>query len=573
MLEETFEGRDQLNEFLAREACWAILCSQNTTDGIKTVYRCNKAKRRGPQCIASIYTIHNSEPNDRKIYLFKKNRDHNHDQLGENKSSILSDEAKQRIIELHELKHHTKAIHFIMSRDEKFISVTTNQIRGAIASYKLKKYGSSRETMAGVEAFAQENMTVPDDEHKPYIIGFEKSADDDDDVWFRFAVSTKRLLKSAVVAKNFHVDSTYKIIIQNFPVSVIGCSDMNRRFHPLAIMVSTNEKWEDYSFLFKAVAHAIQIVWNVELQPNFLIADAAPAISKGFKHAFPNCNDSNIIMCWYHVAYNFNKHALKNNANRDFIKTDLNQLHLAYNESLFVIGWRLFEKKWIVDEPEFVEKFQGVFIRKNRNWFNGAGKTTPKTNNALEQFNGKMKIHQTFYQRKGIHEFKFSLLDIVGDHSREYIQAKDGFQQEVSISKKLWNSGLNYSKLDIKHLLTPPNENGTTNIFVLGNEDESVLSMEMLENFLEHNYDTFEEFSESAFHIHGMEFGHDPSKWKSATCTCPSFFQSFMCKHIIGIAHKLELIPPEPRVRDNTLIAPKQKRGRPRNTTKALVKE
>lgn len=171
-----------------------------------------------------------------------------------------------------------------------------------------------------------------------------------------------------------------------------------------------------------------------------------------------------------------------------------------------------------------------------------------------------------------MHEFKFLLLDIVSDQSREYIQANPGFQQEVQIGKKLWDSGLNYSKLDMKHLTTPPQGNGSMKIYVLANEDESPLTMQMLESFLEHKYDTFEEFSEGAFRIHEMEFGNDPTQWKSATCTCPSYFASYMCKHLIGIACKLGLIPPEPRF-GQTLLAPKRPRGRPRKTTKALQKE
>ena len=29
--------------------------------------------------------------------------------------------------------------------------------------------------------------------------------------------------------------------------------------------------------------------------------------------------------------------------------------------------------------------------------------------------------------------------------------------------------------------------------------------------------------------------------WKSSTCTCPSWFKRYMCKHIVGIAYKEQL--------------------------------
>lgn len=180
-----------------------------------------------------------------KYICFEKMSDHNHESL-ENKSSLLSTVAQQKTIEFHELNYRTKAIHFTMSRNENFTAVTTNQIRGTIESYKLQRYGRSTETLESLEAFVNERKPAPENEHNSFIIGFEKSSKDDENVWFRYAVSTKRLLRSAVDAEKIHVDSTYKMIIQNCPVSVIGCTDMNRHFHPLAIMVSSNEKWEDY---------------------------------------------------------------------------------------------------------------------------------------------------------------------------------------------------------------------------------------------------------------------------------------------------------------------------------------
>ena len=42
----------------------------------------------------------------------------------------------------------------------------------------------------------------------------------------------------------YHLDGTYRITINNFPYSVFGCSDMNRKFFPIALLLLSNEKAE-----------------------------------------------------------------------------------------------------------------------------------------------------------------------------------------------------------------------------------------------------------------------------------------------------------------------------------------
>ena len=71
-------------------------------------------------------------------------------------------------------------------------------------------------------------------------------------------LSTPRLLKLVVeqpFARNgcLHMDATYKLIYQGFPVLLLAISDANRRTHPVALSVSSHEDAEAFQFLLQTL--------------------------------------------------------------------------------------------------------------------------------------------------------------------------------------------------------------------------------------------------------------------------------------------------------------------------------
>ena len=44
----------------------------------------------------------------------------------------------------------------------------------------------------------------------------------------------------------FHIDGTYKLIQNRFPVMVFGVSDIAGEFHPIAYCITSHEKEEDF---------------------------------------------------------------------------------------------------------------------------------------------------------------------------------------------------------------------------------------------------------------------------------------------------------------------------------------
>jgi len=71
-----------------------------------------------------------------------------------------------------------------------------------------------------------------------------------DDQHFRVAFSSKRLLKNVVHKGVFHIDGTYKITIQGFPLVIFGVTDLKGVFHPICFMITSHETEADFYYMY-----------------------------------------------------------------------------------------------------------------------------------------------------------------------------------------------------------------------------------------------------------------------------------------------------------------------------------
>ncbi|CAF1490072.1 unnamed protein product, partial [Didymodactylos carnosus] len=62
----------------------------------------------------------------------------------------------------------------------------------------------------------------------------------------------------------------------------------------------------------------------------------------------------------------------------------------------------------------------------------------------------------------------------------------------------------------------------------------------------------------------------DKLKWLDGVCNCPAFFKNLMCKHVVGIAIRLNCCKPPSAAKD-VKIGEKRRGGRPSKSKKALL--
>lgn len=193
----------------------------------------------------------------------------------------------------------------------------------------------------------------------------------------------------------------------------------------------------------------------------------------------------------------------------------------------------------------------------------------PKTNNAVESFNSNIKKYQLHNQKKPLKQFLKISMKCVRQRSKAYKQQKKPFQTELNISPELMKKGVAYT---IKSFVHRVKENHEIDIFVYCSEMNTKITLSDVEKFEKCTYRSWDQFKDNAFKMWKMTFPKETKEWTKSVCTCPAFGEEFMCKHIIGMARKMDLIEiiedEGPNYDTEPLFA--SKAGRPKKPTSSL---
>lgn len=384
---------------LENENIWSIWKRNDTADGMKWFYRCNKAKLRGPQCKAQVYHLFKGDSDQ----VFEFRTDGTHDHESQMKEADAKRQLEEEIEKLLKLNQKPNEIMHSLSEIDGLILPHKQQLVNIIAKLKKKKFGPPSISMQELEKWLQDHSEVPEDEHGAFVLCFEVNIEASEP-YFRFIITTTYLLNLAKLRKFSHADTTYKCIWQGFPVFMVGTTDLEKAYHAFGLAVCTNEKTEDFVFVFNGMKEGLLRIVGYEMVQTALVADAAFAIINAFKEV--HGSDVIIVMCWYHAKTAMEEHlTLVSVANREQIMEDIEFLHIASSGELFRKAVKLFIDKWSSVEAEFVQYFQSEWIQKHPNWYLGAAEFIPCHNNALESSNRYLKVSETenfFYILKHI---------------------------------------------------------------------------------------------------------------------------------------------------------------------------
>lgn len=570
-LERVFENKEVCDKFIAAEGCWSKGNHYLLTKGEKQEYRCNKVKRRGPQCTGAIRAIYNFEPNNPKVELYRKTMVHNHEN-SKNQIFKVSDELRKVIIDLVDANKSLKTIQHVVRAMELAVQPRKTQIESIIKQHRRQKIGNAKADIMDFVKFYNDHKEIPEDQDKAFVVNFERSEPEADDKWIRMFVSTKRLLSMSVDAECLHADGTYKTNCPNYPVIVIGTTDKARKFHLVGLALTKRETADDYRFVFESIKNGMMTVSGRNIIARTVVSDAAPAIFNGYAKVFDHPTVR--IMCWYHVMYNFQKYKFNSQANRKLAKEDLQQMHLLYDEKIFDQAAKLFVQKWTDAELNFVQSFENSFIKQNKYWFNGSSYHTPLTNNGTESFNSSLKVHQTYWEKKPISEFKLRLLQILVERSKEYIMDKNHAVTEVPLIPQIQMKGYEYSKTK-KEFFSVEVEKGKFKVYVFANANGRFeIANEDVDAFVNTDWTTFtsfEELIEAAAQIHCISIDTTSNNWRTARCTCPAFSSEYICKHVLALFYRGGMLNPPANLPE--FLEPNPKRGRKAKAKKGLGRQ
>lgn len=130
-------------------------------------------------------------------------------------------------------------------------------------------------------------------------------------------------------------------------------------------------------------------------------------------------------------------------------------------------------------------------------------------------------------------------------------------------------------KLDLKFISRPTNPDGSISFYSFSSKIEQQITHNDIKSIENPQFKTFNDFVSIGLSIRIITFPKQSSDWKLAHCSCYVFDNSYMCQHIISIANTLGLLAEsedsESDYDDEPIFS--TKRGRPKKTSKALIKE
>lgn len=433
-----------------------------------------------------------------------------------------------------------------------------SQLQSFLTKLRTERFGDDKINLATLEKWLQENTLIPIDKTDPFVVDYKVLTNEQNpnESEFRFLVSSKQLLELAINVKKIHTDATYKLVWQNFPVFLVGTTDEHRQFHIFGFAVCTTEAEINFSFIFNALNKGVKTLFNIDIDPIYLICDAAKAIDNGFAVVYGR--DGKItIMCWSHMRRAVSKKLssfFRDQMTQNEVLRDIDHLQLAKTSADFDKAANLFVQKWRLRSKEFIDYFTKEWLNKNRFWYEGVARNVPSTNNAQEATHKAIKDRQTLRNRFDIGKFREVLFQMVKSYSIEYSNGIREYHHKPLIDLPVWTDAYNWAKTN-QNITISNHRNCVKHVIsLIGNEeiDESL------------QWESFDNFRKIYFAKCTVTFPtpFNRSTWDKGHCDCSEFFKKYICMHVVGIALRMKYTEAPPEAK-NVPIGSKRKRGRP----------
>lgn len=302
-----------------------------------------------------------------------------------------------------------------------------------------------------------------------------------------------------------------------------------------------------------------------------MIADGADAIRNAFYQTFDSAEMD--IMCFAHVIRNVRKRSFSSKNNKQLIVDDIRKIQLAHNKATFKVMTRLFCQKWKNIEPEFIPYFKKEWLGAHCNWYEGAALYTPSTNNALESHNGIIKRKVTLRSRLPIHQFLLCMQQMAEDISNQMTSGNRNIETEPIITKQMMEGAAIMKRDDFKAFKAKTFDNSKENIYTIPSSSCAPKNSTeaYYKQLVQAKWQSFDEFINHGFHQFWIVKISKEAWTTMSSCTCPVFSKQFMCKHLIAVAFKENILECPNTANPMMLSRTKRAVGRPRATQKALI--
>lgn len=567
-----WEDLDAALDYLENEG-FVHYDSSDLKCGQKFYFRCKLIPKEQKIWCAQRYTVF-LPSNNTKYIILSNQLSHDHDQLLEGKTRPPSDEMVEFIRDLF-MCNTTKIAevihHLDNARAKRGLFQNEKNPERRQIEYMLRKYRCSQAPsmvkLGDMIEWCDQHKEFPSNVDEAFIFNMESSSFEEE-LSFRFAFSTPRLLETLLHLKTICIDATYKLNWLGFPLMVFGTVDRTKRFHPFVYACCSHERAHDYKFIFESTKAAIEKHFTQKFEPETLIADGADAIRNAFYASFATALLD--IMCFSHVIRNCQKRPFTSKNNKQLIIDDIRRMQSAPNSATFNMMARLFCEKWQHIEQDFVLYFKKEWLGVHCNWFEGAAHYTASTNNGQESHNAVIKKKVTLRRRLPMNQFLVCMKDMTADISKQFAKGEREIATEPNVKRDVYEKAELMVMNNFKAFKAKSLPNSHDVIFSVPSSKCATATESYYKTLVKTTWASFDEFIVHGFHqFYVVKFSSD--NWNTqSTCTCIAFFKQHMCKHIVAIGIRLKVIDPPSSANPVHLAATRRKVGRPKRTAKAL---
>lgn len=249
-----FSNRGDVEKYIDGLKCFRHKSDNVTSEATVSYYVCSQVpKRQAYLCPSKMKIVEQNDSRD--FCIFVTTFDHNHENI-EPKQNPISQKMKDKIYEL-KTEYHMKpaSIHkYILKEHPKEILPTIKQIQMILPKQREKNIPRTK-TYGELIEWCRLNEKKPESDDDAFVLGHLYNKEDDS---FAFVITTPRLLENARNRKNVCADGTYKIVWEEFPLIVVGTIDRLRKFHMIAMCLTSNERESEYTFVFDLLARALK---------------------------------------------------------------------------------------------------------------------------------------------------------------------------------------------------------------------------------------------------------------------------------------------------------------------------
>ncbi|KAH7708369.1 hypothetical protein AAVH_24386 [Aphelenchoides avenae] len=484
-------------------------------------WKCHYSVMKGYSCNACVKVLF---PNtDDSVKVYRSDNEHTHELA--QPAHGLPKELEGRILQMTKQGLTPKRIHVQFTEEKVDPLPALEKIQWFVS--RQRKSNSEPVTDNQLREYCELHSQEPADENQAFVLAYDIASTSS----FYIVWTTKKLLQRQLESKQLQADATSSVNWHNWPLLVLGLSDLNR--HCIATMLAVGKSEDTY--VYSGVFLALK---NRGYNPESVLGDGAGAITAAAKRHFPRALR---LMCFPHLIRRVDVHKKSMPQElQEAFRSDICMLQYSRNEVEFRRLSKLMVTVWMDaahhSVPEFATYFNDTWLESDLNRWSEGESQSCLNNNGIESVNLRIKSDHTVRKMQNFSVFMDKvekLLNYWAVNLRAVPIKPDIPLRTYKAAYELQNECESGKRLLIK-LRNPAK-------YVIASAKSSFANNEQLHEAYKASFHTGprsrEEYLQLRFIVHVVE---SSPLGPFFTCSCPEGSKKEPCKHAAMVMCALE---------------------------------